>query len=301
MPQTIKNANVRSGSIGCLMKSILSALIIGCYILCCLLIRTRPWRYFQINARLFSRDKGIFSKLSIDKLIPAKWRLHQEPLKACYTSETFPVFVKPEWGQNAKGIQRADSPEELRRIEQEVLGGKKSYIVQAAATGAREFEIFTTFSDRNANRADIVTVTEAINASHKYPVNSINNPDTQYVDITNQFSEDDLTTLTGYKQEIGRFGQSRLSVRADNFEDLISGNFHVIELNLFTPMPINLMDEGYSWKQKLEFILKVGKSLARVTRSIDRNQKTFPVFTRMMLYGHERSSSPLGSVLRSFL
>ena len=88
-------------------------------------------------------------------------------------------------------------------------------------------------------------------------------------------------------------------MRADNFEDLISGNFHVIELNLFTPMPINLMDEGYSWKQKLEFILKVGKSLARVTRSIDRNQKTFPVFTRMMLYSHERS--PLGSVLRSFL
>lgn len=281
------------------MKSILSALIIGCYILCCLLIRTRPWRYFQINARLFSRDKGIFSKLKIDELIPSKWRLRQERLKPGFVPPSYPVFVKPEWGQNAKGIQRADSEQELRRIEAEVLGGKKSYIVQQAATGAREFEIFTTFSDRNGKQADIITVTEAINASHKYPVNSINNPDTQYVDITSEFTPDQLLTLTGFKQEIGRFGQSRLSVRADNFDDLLSGNFHVIELNLFTPMPINLMDAGYSWKRKLEFILKVGKSLARVTRSIDRNQKTFPVFTRMMLYSHERS--PLGSVLRSFL
>lgn len=281
------------------MKSLLSALIIGCYILCCLLIRTRPWRYFQINARLFSRDKGIFSKLKIDELIPPKWRLHQERLHAGYVPTSYPVFVKPEWGQNAKGIQRADSVQELRRIEGEVLGGKKSYIVQQAASGGREFEIFTTFSDRNGATADIITVTEAINNSHEYPVNSINNPDTRYIDITSDFTAEELVTLTGYKQEIGRFGQSRLSVRADNFEDLLSGHFHVIELNLFTPMPINLMDAGYSWKRKLEFILKVGKSLARVTRSIDRNQKTFPVFTRMMLYSHERS--PLGSVLRSFL
>ncbi len=281
------------------MKSILSALIIGCYILCCLLIRTRPWRYFQINARLFSRDKGIFSKLKIDELIPEKWRLPQERLKEGHVPQSFPVFVKPEWGQNAKGIQRADSALELRRIEKEVLGGKKSYIVQQAASGSREFEIFTTFSDRNGKQADIITITEAINGSHEYPVNSINNPDTRYVDITSEFTPDQLSILTGYKQEIGRFGQSRLSVRADNFDDLLSGNFHVIELNLFTPMPINLMDAGYTWKRKLEFILKVGKSLARVTRSIDRNQKTFPVFTKMMLYSHERS--PLGSVLRSFL
>ncbi len=281
------------------MKSILSALIIGCYILCCALIRTAPWRYFQINARLFSRDKGIFSKLTIDELIPDKWRLKQERLTASYTPEKFPVFVKPEWGQNAKGIRRADTPAELRNIERDVLGSKKSYIVQIAAEGGREFEIFTTFSDLNSSRADIVTVTEAINESHKYPVNSINNPDTRYDDITEDFSDEELAILTGYKQEIGRFGQSRLSVRADTLQDLVSGNFHVIELNLFTPMPINLMDERYSWRRKLEFILKVGKSLARVTRSIDRNQKSFPVFTRMMLYGNERS--PLGSVLRSFL
>jgi len=281
------------------MKSLLSVLIIACYILCCAFIRTGPWRYFQINARLFSREKGIFSKLAIDELIPEKWKLTQERLTTDYVPERFPVFVKPEWGQNAKGISRADSLAELRRIERQTRGSKVAHLVQAAAEERREFEIFTTFPDSGASTPDIITVTETVNQTHRFPVNSIYNPDTRYVDITDELREEDLATLVSYKQEIGKFGQSRLSVRADSIDDMLQGNFHVIELNLFTPMPINLMDQRYSWKRKLEFIGRVGRSLARVTRSIDSNQKSFPVFTRMMMYGEKRS--PLGSVFRTFL
>ena len=91
----------------------------------------------------------------------------------------------------------------------------------------------------------------------------------------------------------------RLSVRADSIAEMVAGNFHVIEINLFTPMLINLRDESHSLMRKLGFIVKVSCSLARATRAIDSNQKTFRVYTSIVLYNHHRN--PLGAMLRSFL
>lgn len=282
------------------MKSIISALIICCYILCCLRLRTAPWKYFQINARLFSREKGIFSKISIDGLIPEKWKLSQQLLTNTSDPVSYPVFVKPEWGQNAIGIERADDKQQFLSIRKRLCQAETSFVVQEAATESREFEIFTTFDDREHVEPDLITVTEAVNKTHRFPINSINNSDTEYLDITDQFSDAELRELGRYTGEIGRFGQSRLSVRANSLQGLIDGNFHVIELNLFTPMPINLLDKRYTLKRTLAFILRVSRSLARVTRAIDRNQPSHPVFTRMVLYGRKRKT-PLDAVLRSFL
>lgn len=281
------------------MKSLFSALIIGCYILCCLLIKTRPWRYFQINARMFSRDKGIFSKLQLDELIPEQWRLRQARLDINDVPESFPVFIKPEWGQNSIGIERADNAEQFSNIARRLLNSGEPHIVQQAATGKREFEIFSTFANRNAVDADILTVTETVNDTHQFPINSIYNENTSYKDVTHLLSEADLDQLVKFKLAIGHFGQSRLSVRADSIAEMIAGNFHVIEINLFTPMPINLMDESHSLMRKLGFIVKVSRSLARATRAIDSNQKTFPVYTSMVLYNHQRN--PLGAMLRNLL
>ncbi len=281
------------------MKSLLSALIIGTYILCCLVIKTGPWRYFQINARLFSREKGIFSKLALDDMFPAPWRLKQMRLDISDVPDTFPVFIKPEWGQNSIGIERADTAEQFANIARRLSKSDRSYIVQEAAPGQREFEIFSTFATRKFDKADIITVTETINKTHPFPINSIYNNDTVYKELTGSLSEQQLDQLSQYKLKIGRFGQSRLCVRADSIEDMVAGKFHIVEINLFTPMPINLMDQSYTWKNKLEFILKVGRSLARVTRSIDRNQKTFPVFTSMLLYNRQRGA--IGNALRNFL
>jgi hypothetical protein len=50
------------------------------YILDCVLIGTKPWKYFQLNAPTFNAEAGIFSKLDIDQLIPEKWRLQQNLL-----------------------------------------------------------------------------------------------------------------------------------------------------------------------------------------------------------------------------
>jgi len=280
------------------MKTSISALIVCLYILCCLRLRTAPWKYFQINARHFSREKGIFSKITIDRMIPERWKLRQERLGDGFAPVQFPVFVKPEWGQNAQGITRADDAAAFKVIRQQLNGSATRYLAQERAPERREFEIYTIFPTPARNQCELITVTESVNSTHEYPINSIHNADTFYHDITDQFGTGELQALSEHTREIGQFGQSRLSVRANSLQDLVAGRFHVIELNLFLPMPINLLDQNTSWKHRLQFVGRCSWMLARTTQAIDSEQKSQPVFTRMMLYGRSRKTQ---SVLRSLL
>ena len=78
--------------------------------------RIIPWKYFQLNAKYFNREKGIFSKLEMDRVIPENWRLKQFKADGNAFPDTFPVFLKPEWGQNAYGIHRADTLKEYQEM-----------------------------------------------------------------------------------------------------------------------------------------------------------------------------------------
>jgi len=49
--------------------------IITYYIYYCIISFTKPWRFFQLNAKYFNDKKGIFSKYDIEKEIPDKWKL----------------------------------------------------------------------------------------------------------------------------------------------------------------------------------------------------------------------------------
>ena len=273
------------------MKSTLSVLIIATYILCCLRLRARPWNYFQINSRHFCRQRGIFSKIALDQMIPTKWRLHQQRLDDEYMPASFPVFLKPEWGQNSVGIERADNEHQFHVLSRRVKSGPVQYLVQQAAPESREFEIFTTFTHERSKHPDYLTVTETVNGTHKYPINGINNNDTKYRDITDALTPSDLSKISSYVREIGHFGQSRLSVRADSIEQLIDGDFHVIEINLFTPMPIHLMDEKPSVLSKLRSVLTISGSLARVTQAMGRIPDAPAVFIRMTLYGRKHQAA----------
>jgi hypothetical protein len=82
-----------------------------------------------------------------------------------------------------------------------------------------------------------------------------------------------------------------MSVRADSNEDLVAGNFHVIEINLFLPMPINLLDESYTWMQKWRFIRSSMMSLAHATKLIKRTDIKHPIFACMMLYGRAKNTT----------
>ncbi len=269
----------------------ITIILILTYIACCFRVGTVPWKYFQLNARYFSKDQGIFSKLSIDALIPDRWRLYQVPDEPSLEPSKYPVFLKPEWGQNASGIYRADSLEDLHSIRHQLkaLDGEERYILQQGAPGKREFEIFSIDVNKNDGNHDVVTVTEAVNDTEAFPINSKNNSNTRYVDISTGFNKEQLATLSHFLDEVGHFAISRMSVRADSLEELVAGNFHVIEVNLFLPMPINLLDESYGWKFKLNFIRRAMMSLAQATKAIKPADQPEAIFTRMMLYGHKRS------------
>jgi len=278
----------------------ITVILVLTYIACCVRVGAAPWKYFQLNARYFSREKGIFSKLSIDELIPDRWRLPQTIDGEQITPSVYPVFLKPEWGQNGSGIERADSEADLQRFRLLHANDNRRYMIQEAAPGAREFEIFGIKSGKAGAEHDLVTVTESVNHSERYPINSIHNRLTEYHDKTADFSREELSVLSGFIQQIGNFAITRVSARADNKEALLRGNFKIIEINLFIPMPINLLDPQYSWGQRFRFILKAMMALAHATRAIQPVRQPPAIFTRMMLYGRIRAASqrarrPLGT------
>ena len=284
----------------------ITILMVLTYIACCVRIGTAPWKYFQLNARYFSGERGIFSKMAIDELIPERWRLYQTFDGEGVVPDTYPVFLKPEWGQNAHGIHRADSSGELMRLRARLRAEPQRYMLQEAAPGMREFEIFSIDAHGNARHlgekqldsADVVTVTEAVNRRESFPINSKYNRDTRYVDVSESFTPAELGTLAAYLREIGRFGIARMSVRADSRGALLDGRFHVIEINLFLPMPINLLDARYTWQEKWRFIRSAMMSLALATRAITPVARPPAVFTRMMMYGRgkRRTASPVRRV-----
>lgn len=99
-----------------------------------------PWYYFQINAEWYNKKKGFYSKIDMDKRIPLKWRLNQDYLDKNNPPCKFPVFLKPEWGQNSNGIKRIDSRDEFLAFNHKK--SKIPYIVQEVAIEMQEYEIF---------------------------------------------------------------------------------------------------------------------------------------------------------------
>jgi hypothetical protein len=248
-----------------------------------------------LNSQVFNGDKGIFSKIEIDLLIPEKWRLAQYYDDGIKMPRSYPVFVKPEWGQNSNGVLRADDEASLRQIQQKTESSRIPYIVQAAAPGKMEFEIFSILHHRDKNRSAVLTITQAVNDSEDYPVNGVFNADTDYRDITDAFSASQLETIWTLLGEIGRFNISRVGLRADSVDGMLAGKFHVIEINFFRPLPINMLDSAYRFSDLWRMSRSYMMSLARITKTRNKELKEKPVFTKQMLYNR---SSPFLNYFR---
>lgn len=259
-------------------------LLIFSFIYYCVRIRTNPARFFQINAQYFNKTKGIFSKLDIDRLIPARWLLRQCLDNGQSLDFTYPVFVKPEWGQNAYGIRRADSPAELEEVRRACTCDKMPCIIQEAATEAREFEIFFVLCAKDESKPAVLSVTEAHNTEQqKLPINSINNSNTVYREITESLNAAKLEAIWQHVSSFGRFGISRVGVRANSVADLVKGDFHVIEINLFVPLPINLLDPSKTRKQRINIALTTTRNLAQIVKSNPSYHPAHTVFFKKWL------------------
>ena len=270
----------------------ITCVMVTAYTFCCIRIATNPCKYFQLNAPFFDAREGIFSKIAIDRLIPPPWRLAQSYDDGAPASQRqpqrWPVFIKPEWSQNARGVQRADNAAELRRIRADIHqksgAARVRYLLQEGATEANEYEIFSIQHHRDPQRWAVFTVTEACNFDEAHPVNSIYNQNTRYREITDSFSAEQIEQLWALVRRIGSFKISRVCARADSTDDLLGGRFHVIEVNLFLPMPINLLDPRYTRTDIFRFIMTCMMRLALATKHRDRSLATRPVLTKSMLY-----------------
>ena len=273
---------------------IIRIVLVISYIASCIRLRAKPWRYFQLNADYFNKEKGLYSKQDINDLIPEQWRLHQWIDKATketndkpeITADAYPVFVKPEWGQNSQGIRRADNPEQLARIRAQRDNSQPvQYLIQEAAKGKIEFEIFAIPCDQSADRYAMLSVTQVVNHSDEdYPINGIYNQQTEYLDITRSLSLEQLEQLWGYLKAIGRFRISRVGVRADSIEQLIAGDFKVIEINLFLPMPLVLLTSNTGTREKYKTALRCTWLLAKNTKTLPSIKKEPVIFFKKLAF-----------------
>lgn len=258
-------------------------LLVLSYIFWCCRFRAAPWRYFQLNANYFNEQRKLFSKLDMDKLIPMRWRLQQYVDQAALEPDQFPVFVKPEWGQNSQGVCRIDNLEQLNEHRQQRRVDSPRYLIQSAAKQQREFEIFYIPESKIVNSAAILSVTETGNHSAQlHPVNGIYNKQTFYTSCMQQLSETHLSELKKQFTSIGQFKIARYCARADSIEALVAGEFSIVEINVYLPMPLMLLADNLSYKVKLNFLFNAMKQLALVTKDIPASQVIKPVFFRKL-------------------
>ena len=253
-------------------------LLVLSYIFWCCRFLVAPWKYFQLNANYFNQHKHIFSKLDMDSLIPSKWRL-QQSIDQGDVPDTFPVFVKPEWGQNSQGVCRVDNllALEEHRKSRDLEGPR--YLIQAAAKGKREFEVFYIPGESTRHSSAILSVTETCNHSDDaMPVNGIYNKQTYYESRMSELSPENINKLGALFSNIGDFRIARYCARADSLDDLLEGNFSIVEINVYVPMPLILLTQNINFIAKVKFITSTMKQLALVTKEIPASQPVKSVF-----------------------
>ena len=247
------------------------AKLIFYYIIWTIKLKIPPWWYFQLNAKYFNAKKWIYSKIDINKEIPNKWRLCQYYLKKNEPPNIYPVFLKPEWGQNGNGIKLVHSLTEFNAICMQLSQHKKrAFIVQEIAIEKKEFEIFYIRSADDKKDYVALTITEVVNHYEPHPINTIHNKHTNYHDCTHLLSKADILAIKGHLQKLPDFRLARVGVKTNSIEDLVCGVFKIIEINLFTPMPLNLLDDAISKADKIHFIKQSMYDLARISSNISK-------------------------------
>lgn len=247
-------------------------LLVFWLILYSLRYRTRPWNFFQLNRKYFNLKKNIFSKLEQDEHIPSKWRLLQN-IDDGRIIPKFPVVIKPEWGQNSNGVVIARNLEELEQNRQERPSGGVNYLLQQIAPEKREFEFFYIRSVQNIDRYAVASLTETVNFSgEELVVNGVHNGNSAYKDLRLRLSEKELCHFWEMVKSIGCFKIARIGMRADSLEKLLQGEFHIMEINIFLPMPLMLLDRGKKFSEKYAFIKESMKAAAL----LGANEKVTP-------------------------
>lgn len=254
--------------------------IVYYFILEALRIGAKPWHFSQANVAFFDDEKGLFSKFQIEKLIPEKWRLESEVFRPGQVPGEFPVFLKPEWGQNSRGVFRADSDVDFTKIAGSIPGDKITYLVQRAAKGRKQLDVFYIRSTADPRTYGTISITECLSdGNEQCPICGIYKG-TWYSDVTEKFSKSDLERIWENLETIGPFRIARVETKCDSYRDLVEGRFKIVEINIFLPMPMNVLDEEIPAKVRRAFVRKSMRLLAEQVKSISETRKPKNIFWR---------------------
>lgn len=227
----------------------------------------------------------------MDEHIPQRWRLGQYYYNVRRTPESYPVFIKPEWGQNSNGIVRVNNDYEYRefsRIDQKTT---MPFIVQYAASGKKEYEIYYLRSSDNQDKYAFLSITQVINSGKEsYPINSIHNPGTGYVERTTTFSQSELQSIWRDIRKIGKFRMARVGIKADDRNGLIGGEFKIVEINLFLPMPLVLLAKNVEIEEKHKISKTTMSLVSKLVKTIPKKETREWIFFRKII-AHYKSKS----------
>jgi len=271
---------------------LIRCLLVLHYLIFCCRFLTIPWRYFQLNARYFNKEKKIFSKQDLDAITPPNWRLAQYIDSPDFQPTHYPLFAKPEWGQNSSGVVCIHDAAQLAELRASQDYQSQQYLLQEAATGKIEFEIFIVKSPQNPNDVAVMSITQVINAStEKYPVNGIYNTDTTYEDITAQLSLVEQQSLWQELRKMGDFRIARYSLKADCLTDLLAARFKLVEVNLYVPMPLSLLSHNLTGLQKYKLLYNTTYCLAQLAQQLNTTQATQNIFFNKLVASYQGRSN----------
>jgi hypothetical protein len=114
------------------------------------------------------------------------------------------------------------------------------------------------------------------------PINGIHNKNTGYHDCTPQFSHAELEKIWGHFKSICKYRIARVGLRANSREDFMAGVFHIIEINLFIPLPLSLLDAKMSWPRKISFIKEAMEHAALAVKAIPQEQARKAIFWKKL-------------------
>ena len=199
----------------------------------------------------------------------------------------YPLFLKPEWSQSSLGVYRVTNPQTLKKVLRKIKAQPMPYLCQAAAQGRYEYDLMSiahakapslfactrcvtpsVIGDGQSSIAQLINTqlpnlnknmvwlsaspaSEVLRKGQNLTVSFINGTSngTQYQDETKHLTELQQHAIYKHIKVIGDFAMTRISVSADSLEEIVAGNFQVIEINLFSPFPLSLLDPSLTKDQ----------------------------------------------------
>ncbi|MCF6247768.1 MAG: hypothetical protein L3J69_10445, partial [Desulfobacula sp.] len=101
-----------------------------------------------------------------------------------------------------------------------------------------------------------------------------------------------LQTIWFSMRKIGRFRMARVGLKADDRSGILKKKFHIVEINLFLPMPLVLLAENVGLGEKNRIMKQTMSLAARLAKTIPKKESGKQIFFKKII-AHPIISNPI--------